>query len=58
MSYVIDPQKCSACAACVKECPMEAITGDGKGSYRILPDRCTDCGSCADVCPEEAIQGS
>jgi len=58
MAYLIDPEKCTVCAACVAECPMEAVMEDGQGKYRIDPELCTDCGSCADVCPEEAVRGS
>lgn len=57
MAYVIDPQVCSACAACVEECPMGAIAENDLGQYGIDPEICTDCGSCADICPEEAIRG-
>jgi len=54
MSYIIEPEKCTACATCAEECPMDAIIEDGKGKYIIISDLCTDCGSC----PEEAIRGS
>lgn len=53
MAYVIDKDLCTACGACIDECPVEAISeGD---VYSINPDECTDCGACADVCPVEAI---
>lgn len=52
MAYVISDD-CTACGACVDECPVDAISeGD---IYSIDPDLCTDCGACADVCPVEAI---
>ena len=44
---------CTACDACIDECPSDAISeGD---IYKIDPDVCTDCGDCVDVCPVEAI---
>lgn len=53
MAYVIDKELCTACGACIDECPTDAISeGD---VYSIDPDECTDCGACADVCPVEAI---
>jgi len=54
MTYIIDPDTCTACGTCIDECPVEAIS-EGENFYTIDPDTCTDCGSCADVCPVEAI---
>jgi len=52
MAHVISDD-CTACGACMDECPTEAISeGD---IYVIDPELCTDCGACADVCPVEAI---
>ncbi|MEA3494583.1 MAG: 4Fe-4S binding protein [Bacteroidota bacterium] len=52
MAYVISDD-CTACGACIDECPVEAIT-EGE-PYVIDAEVCTDCGACADVCPVEAI---
>jgi len=53
MAYIIDKDTCTACGACIDECPVECISeGD---VYVIDADECTDCGACADVCPVEAI---
>ncbi len=53
MAYRIDPDACTACGACMDECPVEAISeGD---VYVIDAEKCTDDGLCADVCPTEAI---
>lgn len=52
MAYKITDD-CIACATCIDECPVEAISeGD---IFVIDADLCTDCGSCVDVCPTEAI---
>ena len=52
MAYVINDE-CTACGACIDECPEEAIAeGD---IYVIDAEKCTDCASCVDVCPVEAI---
>jgi len=53
MAYRID-ETCTACGACIDECPVEAIRV-GDPIYIINPEICTDCGACADVCPVEAI---
>jgi NAD-dependent dihydropyrimidine dehydrogenase PreA subunit len=52
MAYIINSE-CTACGACIPECPVEAITEGNP--YKINPETCTDCGACSDVCPVEAI---
>ena len=54
MALVIN-EECIACAACLPECPNEAISeGD---IYIIDPDKCTECvghydePQCVAVCP-------
>jgi formate hydrogenlyase subunit 6/NADH:ubiquinone oxidoreductase subunit I len=51
--YKIDPELCTACGACMEECPEDAIE-EGEEFYTIT-DKCIDCGSCAEVCPVDAI---
>lgn len=46
--------ECLACAACIDECPEEAIS-EGDPIYVIDPELCTDCGTCVDSCPNNAI---
>ena len=53
MAYKIT-EDCTSCAACVDECPMEAISA-GESTHVIDADKCTDCGICTDSCPVEAI---
>jgi len=51
ISYYIEPEKCQACLICLRNCPVEAITG-GKGLVHIIDqDKCIKCGACLDVCP-------
>ena len=53
-------EECIACAACVDECPNEAIS-EGDPIYIIDPNKCTECvgfydePQCLTVCPAEAI---
>lgn len=55
MAYAISDE-CTACGACMEECPTEAIsTGDEK--YSIDPEKCVDCGACEAVCPVGAPSG-
>jgi len=51
-SYYIDPEKCSACLICLRNCPSGAVSG-GKGLVHwIDQEKCTSCGVCFDVCPD------
>ena len=54
MAHIINPDECTACGACMDECPVEAIS-EGDDFYTIDPELCTDCGACVDVCPVECI---
>ena len=51
ISYYIDPEKCRACMLCLKNCPVEAITGARKEVHVIDQAKCTKCGACLEVCP-------
>ncbi|MCL0073859.1 NADH-quinone oxidoreductase subunit NuoF [Dehalococcoidia bacterium] len=52
ISYRILPDKCKACMICLRECPVQAITGGKKQIHVIDQDGCTRCGVCLSVCPE------
>ncbi len=43
---------CTACGACMEECPVDAIK---EGDIYVITDECTECGTCIDVCPTSAI---
>jgi ferredoxin len=48
-----DLNKCSRCRACLKHCPVNAITFE---HYPTLHSaRCIECFVCAEVCPEGAV---
>ncbi|MBW1953592.1 MAG: 4Fe-4S binding protein [Deltaproteobacteria bacterium] len=50
LTYTIDPEACTACLACVRECPVGAISGPKKEAQHIDQDLCIKCGRCHDVC--------
>ena len=51
ISYYIDPSKCQACMICLRDCPVEAISGGKNQIHVIDQSKCTKCGTCFDVCP-------
>ncbi len=46
---------CTGCTACVKVCPVKAITGERGELHSITPSVCVDCAACGRVCPAEAV---
>lgn len=53
--YIIDPEKCRACAKCARVCPVQCISGRPRVPYVIDQSKCTKCGSCFEACPFDAI---
>ena len=54
-NYEIDPEACKACGICLKNCPVDAITGQKKVPHVIDQSKCTRCGTCLDKCPFGAV---
>ncbi len=51
---VFDRARCTGCRSCIKTCPVDAITGEGR-ELRIDYNACIRCYCCQEVCPEQAI---
>jgi heterodisulfide reductase subunit A len=51
----VDPNRCVACATCVKVCPYGAPMINDLKKAEIQGAKCMGCGSCAAVCPRRAI---
>ena len=51
ISYYINPEKCQACLICLRDCPVNAITGGKNLVHAIDQDKCIKCGTCLEVCP-------
>jgi 6-hydroxynicotinate reductase len=46
-------EKCKGCAACVQDCPQEAIRLVKRKA--VIGEACSQCGTCLKVCPEDAL---
>ena len=52
---MIDEDKCKACGLCQKNCPVNAIEGEGREKRHINQDKCIKCATCIRSCPFHAI---
>ena len=51
----IDEDKCKSCGLCQKNCPVNAIEGEGREKRHINQDKCIKCMTCIRSCPFHAI---
>lgn len=53
--FEVNPQKCTACGACINACPAKSIawSKDKYGFFypKLNRDLCIECGLCSNVCP-------
>jgi NADH-quinone oxidoreductase subunit F len=55
VDFCIDPQKCTGCTVCAKNCPVNAISGERKKAHTIDNSICAKCGKCITVCTFGAV---
>lgn len=55
LTYTVDPEKCTGCTVCAKNCPVDAISGARKEVHKIDQDTCIKCGICYSKCNFDAI---
>ena len=54
LEYLI-MENCRGCTACLRACPVNAITGEPRKVHHIDQSKCIKCGACKDACRFEAI---
>lgn len=56
LTYTVIEDKCTGCMVCLRNCPVQAITGARKEVHHIAQDICTKCGVCYSKCKFDAIR--
>ncbi|MCP4576923.1 MAG: NADH-quinone oxidoreductase subunit NuoF [Deltaproteobacteria bacterium] len=56
ITYWVDPELCTGCGVCFKECPHNAVRGEKKQPHEIDLALCEKCGICRSSCKFDAIQ--
>ncbi|MCX7772339.1 MAG: 4Fe-4S binding protein, partial [Clostridia bacterium] len=55
-AIIIKQEACKGCSKCTRVCPVGAIEGKIKQTYRIKQSACIKCGACIEACPFAAIE--
>lgn len=55
ITYSIDPELCTGCTSCAKQCPVGCIEGEKKKPHAIDTGLCIRCGICMDTCKFNAV---
>jgi NADH-quinone oxidoreductase subunit F len=53
--YQVDEERCKGCGICLKNCPVQAISGETRKPHVINQEVCTRCGLCLEKCPFTAV---
>jgi ferredoxin len=56
IKYGIIADNCTGCGACLRGCPVKAISGEKKKPHSIDAGKCTRCGLCKDTCKFAAVK--
>jgi NADH-quinone oxidoreductase subunit F len=55
VDFCIDPEKCTGCTVCAKNCPVNAISGERKKVHVIDTKICAKCSKCITSCNFGAV---
>ena len=55
IKFTIDPEACTGCRLCGRQCSVNAITGEKKEPHLIDQEKCIQCGVCFDVCKFDSV---
>ncbi len=56
ITYSIDPDSCTGCTVCARNCPVQAVSGERKKPHKIDSTLCIKCGICMDSCKFGAVK--
>ncbi|MBU0994442.1 MAG: NADH-quinone oxidoreductase subunit NuoF [Proteobacteria bacterium] len=55
ITYSIDPEACTGCMSCSRQCPQGCISGEKKKPHAIDESACIRCGICMETCKFKAV---
>ncbi len=55
VKFIINPETCTGCTLCARDCPTKAISGERKQPHVVNESLCVKCGKCFTVCNFGAI---
>ncbi|MGD0099539.1 MAG: NADH-quinone oxidoreductase subunit NuoF [Acidobacteriota bacterium] len=53
IAFEIDQERCTACGACMRNCPVGAINKSEDKVFTVVQEKCIKCGACFSACPEK-----
>ena len=53
IAYQIDQERCKACGACLRACPVGAVNKSEDKVFTIVQAKCIKCGACYTACPDK-----